>query len=401
VGLLAGVLALVPSLAFANAGTPLMWAGMLYLCGGNVLLGMAEGFVLAKWFGLPVKRCMGWMIVANLLSAWVGQALLPNAFLAGLGLDTLPHLRTGLVVALIAAWVLTLLIEWPFMALCFRGASGWLRKSVMATLAIQTVSCLVIGAFFLSVSYFTLLTEHRIVPSEELPWPPGLTVYHLDPDGVRVRAFDTDTGDSRVVHRMDSVHQSQRSVIFFAEEPNSKESRVHRLLAGRLGRSTEDVAAREDLGVEVDTSSIVRMWDLSERNQEPRYPFGSAWHPYDLAGGPVSINKPPADLQGFRQGFWAAEGLDYTIGDEEKERSYQLSIETPYAMWGVRQTMHVGDGILMFVLGNDQICLLDMRTQRVALKMRGFGAMAVPKDAVVEVSGSASPAATGGQEGEE
>jgi hypothetical protein len=294
------------------------------------------------------------------------------------------------MVALVAAWVLTLLIEWPFMALCFRGASGWLRRSVMATLAIQTVSCLVVGGFLMKASYYSLLTEHRIVASEELPWPPGLVVYYIDPDGRSIRSFDTDAGESAVVHRMGDRQKSELSAVYFSAEPTEEGTSIHQLLVGSIWGSFAEQAKAEELGVWVDASSIVRVRKVQEPDDRPLYPFGADWHPYSPSGGPVSINKPPPEVRGIWQGFWAAQGLEYTIGDEEKSRSFQLSIETPYANWGVRQTMHLGDGILIFVLGTDQICLLDMRTQRVALKMRGFGPIAVPKEAVVE-EGAAAP----------
>lgn len=36
----------------ANAGTPLIWAGMFQLTFGNAIIGAVEGFVLARWLRL-------------------------------------------------------------------------------------------------------------------------------------------------------------------------------------------------------------------------------------------------------------------------------------------------------------------------------------------------------------
>jgi hypothetical protein len=69
---LVAVVALIPQVASANAGTPLMWAGMLHLTLGNALIGIGEGLLIARVFQLPKRRCIGWMIAANYLSAWVG-----------------------------------------------------------------------------------------------------------------------------------------------------------------------------------------------------------------------------------------------------------------------------------------------------------------------------------------
>ena len=66
--LLLGFVAVVafPQHAWANAGTPLMWAGLLHLVFGNVLIGVGEGALLAwllkahgatlmPWFACPKR----------------------------------------------------------------------------------------------------------------------------------------------------------------------------------------------------------------------------------------------------------------------------------------------------------------------------------------------------------
>ena len=44
-------LTILPSMASANAGTPLMWASMLHLVFGNAIIGLIEGLILAR---LPI-----------------------------------------------------------------------------------------------------------------------------------------------------------------------------------------------------------------------------------------------------------------------------------------------------------------------------------------------------------
>jgi hypothetical protein len=68
---LLGAVAFPPE-ARANAGTPLMWAGMLHMVFGNALIGMGEGTLLAWLFSLPKGKCISVMIFANYASAWVG-----------------------------------------------------------------------------------------------------------------------------------------------------------------------------------------------------------------------------------------------------------------------------------------------------------------------------------------
>ena len=64
------------SVAQANTGTPLMWATTLHLLVGNLFIGIAEGWLLAKLFKLNRGKTIGLLIAANYVSAWVGNLLL-------------------------------------------------------------------------------------------------------------------------------------------------------------------------------------------------------------------------------------------------------------------------------------------------------------------------------------
>ena len=44
------VLALFPAVAYADAGTPLLWAGAFHLLIGNAIIGIAEGMLLLLLF---------------------------------------------------------------------------------------------------------------------------------------------------------------------------------------------------------------------------------------------------------------------------------------------------------------------------------------------------------------
>src|SRR5689334_1126069 len=70
------VLLACPYSALANAGTPLMWAGMLHLVFGNALIGVFEGLLIARLFSLPKRKTVLVMIGANYFSAWAGGVFL-------------------------------------------------------------------------------------------------------------------------------------------------------------------------------------------------------------------------------------------------------------------------------------------------------------------------------------
>ncbi|MGP8019491.1 MAG: hypothetical protein ACLPRE_00620 [Limisphaerales bacterium] len=129
---ISGLIILFVSLPFtarADAGTPLMWAGMLHLVFGNAIIGVFEGLILARFFKLRKAICILAMIPANYFSAWVG----------GLFLDY--EITTVLPFGLYNAWhwiwmmvlitfLMTLVLEWPFVFYCFRKENGRLKKSV-------------------------------------------------------------------------------------------------------------------------------------------------------------------------------------------------------------------------------------------------------------------------------
>ena len=49
------VLAFSPAVAYADAGTPLMWAGLFHLLIGNAIIGVGEGLILSRLFR-PKRR---------------------------------------------------------------------------------------------------------------------------------------------------------------------------------------------------------------------------------------------------------------------------------------------------------------------------------------------------------
>ena len=69
-----------PLTARADAGTPLLWANAFHLLIGNAIIGLFEGYVLAKVFKLPLRRCNLLLIAANYFSTWASVLLLSGQF---------------------------------------------------------------------------------------------------------------------------------------------------------------------------------------------------------------------------------------------------------------------------------------------------------------------------------
>ena len=196
-------MALWPAVAVANAGTPLMWARGIHLFIGNLAIGIGEGCLLAILFRKRAAPCIGVMIAANYFSAWIGGALLTPKLSDSLGLD-LNNAWRWLWIMVVAAYFLTVLLEWPFVAFCLRGSSGWLRKSIGGSLVVQTASYLVIFGWYWAASGTSLYREVAIVPAAEIHVPKGTVLYFIAHDDGDVYALDLSQEAPRKVHELGS-----------------------------------------------------------------------------------------------------------------------------------------------------------------------------------------------------
>ena len=129
VWLLAVDLAFFPAIAYADAGTPLMWAGGLHLLFGNAIIGVAEGLILVLLFKLPARRCIAVMILANYFSAWVGGVFLISKISGARSLDLYNAWR-WLWCMVVVTYVITLFLEGPSSPSVFsRAPAGSARVS--------------------------------------------------------------------------------------------------------------------------------------------------------------------------------------------------------------------------------------------------------------------------------
>jgi len=132
------VIMLLPSTAFANAGTPLMWVSAIHLVAGNALIGIVEGLLLGLFFECSKWKSVLILIAANYASAWGGVLMMEP--LTSLPDMTIENIRYWLVVFVIVAFLVTLLIEYPFFWFALRLKENPLMQAAKATLLIHGIS---------------------------------------------------------------------------------------------------------------------------------------------------------------------------------------------------------------------------------------------------------------------
>ena len=292
------VLALYPLPALANAGTPLMWTGILHLVIGNLIVGYVEARLLSRLFRVPVGRSLFVLILANYASAWAGAWLLVDRLSRHSDI-TIENVQLWLGICVILAFALTLLIEYPFFWILLRQRQSVILTALKATLLIHGISYLLLFGWYSLNSQTSLLTQLNQVPAAQLQPNRNYTLHYLSPN--ETRAFFSDLSG------VNPKPMSREEFAALIAEPKQSFGPVP-----KLTETTE--------------------WDFST----------SVW----AAGGIFGYNS--------------------TTGTRTR-----FALETPFALWAISHATHLTGDMLVFQLGQDQICLLHPETHRIALIARG------------------------------
>lgn len=350
-----------PSIAEANVGTPLMWATMLHMFIGNALIGVLEGTLLARFYRVSAVKANGLMILANYFSAWVGWTALSEFALHRHDL-TLYNVRSFLWGLIAIAYVMTLFLEWPFVAIAVWGRGHDLRRSFIASLFVQSVSYLLLFGWFGLVSVNSLLTDVTIVPPEQITFPADVRVYYIADNDGDVYSLEPGTGKLDKIFDLNST--DPLDCLSFAAADNRD---------GYQELVVLPESAERDEATVVHTGVFIADADcpLDER-QGPafrqRYPGPS----YGAASRLGAANDSPWS---FDAGFWPLQGLS---GENSKTGEHlRYSLEMPFVQWAVRHAILLPEDKVLFQLGQRQTCLLDVAARKVAILCSGHGAVAI------------------------
>jgi hypothetical protein len=350
-----------PTMALADVGTPLMWGGMFHLCIGNAIIGLFEGWLLARVFGLSQRRCASLLVLANYISAWTGIILASSIFYR-YAVDIYSGLRvTWLLVAV--TYLLTLLIEWPFVAVCFRGMRSWLTGSIKGSLMIQSASYLILFGLYWPLSGTSLYTQMEVVLPEQILAPRGVVMYYIsNADGNVYRSELGNAPDIKV-----------------AELDATKSMDYH-------------------LGLQ-DCPTNTQYWDLTaviERNDTtvivPQFstkyliPEEQAWRTGQYFGwsmGSFQVGVATNSHWRFNWAHWP----DLGMWGYDGLRKIQIAFGTPFGGWAPYRVIHLPEDKILLQL-NHQICLADIPNRKIALIRNGFGMLAFMTNQIRESNGS-------------
>jgi hypothetical protein len=338
--------------ASANAGTPLIWTGMLHLFFGNLMIGVFEGHLLAGFFRLRQQRAVFIMILANYASAWSAVGLMTAGWWDE-DLLNLDNVRWVFCAMIATAWALTVVIEWPFVWFCFRGEPKAWRRSLKASLLVQTISYVVMMAWYWFVSGTSLLTGATMVKQSDFHLPDQMEIYYIDPADGDVYRRAASGGEREKVFDMNS--NSSWDQLFVTPMTDDR----HTDLKARLVRSEPAIDLASGLAVR-DLPSADR-----PKDRDMWFNFGKA----------AKLAVPAESEWEFETGFWGSEGLEAT--NRKRGHTVGLSLETPFVIWHARNAVHLANDLVLFQLGTNQICVFDPATRRIARLWYGRGFVAV------------------------
>jgi hypothetical protein len=360
-----GIVAL-PSAALANTGTPLMWAGMLHLVFGNLLIGLLEGYLLAKIFGLHKGRSIGFLILANYFSAWVGGLFLRGAIVRALPLD-LYNAWFFFWAMVVLTYLMTLVLEFPFVALAFRRTPQWLRKSIRGLLVIQTVSYLLLFGWYWLASGTSLYTRMEIVQLSAMSLPEKVMMYFIAADDGNVYRMRLPTAERHKVFDLASTHANDRLFVRASSENSNRWDLVAHLVAEDRRSSKNMITVERAFAAEAAPS-----WRST--HTDPSQEYGS-WFNFGQAARLGTAKNSQWD---FWSGFWPIEGIRGTQTNTGVH--VHFSFETPFGAWKIRNATLLPSDKVLFQMGQDQICIFDPDEKRVALVTKGRGPIAVMEE---------------------
>ena len=336
-----------------------MWASMLHLFIGNALIGILESCLLFLLFRSSIRRSVLILISANYVSAFGGAALL------GMYVDTSPdimiqNIQIWFRILAVSAFVLTLIIEFPFFMFSLAPKERSVRKGILATCIIHGMSYGLLYFWYLGASGTSLMTELEVVSADQLRPTAPYALCYLSVDGKNVLQQDLNqTGSATEIADVEASHLDDRLFTRIGETSAFDLILFH----GSDVRGEE----HEERIIEAFAENV----SLEPSDQfDPQSEVKGSWMNF----GYVPRFSDESNWR-FNTGFWPVEGLQGY--NKSTGMHIHYSLELPFIAWVTRNAVHLEGDYVVMQLGTDQICILHPETKQIALLGRGRGPVVV------------------------
>jgi len=169
----------------------------------NLGIGILEGLCLGIIFKLPKWKTMGWMVLANYASSWLGAPLMH--MISEPEMEPM-QIDRYLVTIIVAAYLLTLLLEFPFVYLaCKSKLSRW-KFSIWGSILVQTVSySLLVVFWYYPICSMSILKTVEWAKTTEFIKNKNAVMYYIDSTGKNVHRMNLDGTDDVLIFSSDGT----------------------------------------------------------------------------------------------------------------------------------------------------------------------------------------------------
>jgi hypothetical protein len=371
IALAASCVLLCAPVAAANASVGLLFNPILDLVLAILILAVVEGLALAALLRTRASRILHLMIGANILSLIAGLFALGFAQDAAFRIAPDPPIAAewfAFLATALAAWAVTILIEWPFTWWGTRASTLSLRARFGMHTLVQTITTALVLTLTVLPDGLSFIREFRDAPPEAvLAGAPRFSVYTMDHNGScnEIRWDGTTLGAHTIAPPTAPSPRLPRSTrLWGATDPDG----THRLVLS-------DTCDPDPMSLEIAPGFSGMLWAFNAKVIGPA-PFSDPPSPHhawqDLRPGPTLAWYPRVMVHDRR--------LRVTGSDHAPTR--MLGHRSAFSRWSFSDVIVVQDRLVLAVLNTTsrpkepRIAALDLRTNTMAILGPGARAYA-------------------------
>jgi hypothetical protein len=234
-------------------------------------------------------------------------------------------------------YLLTIVLEFPFVALAFYRDPSWWRKSIRGSLVIQTASYALLFGWYWLASGTTLYTGNRVVELSSMSLPEQVVMYYIGEDDGDVYRRSLAGPAAEKVFDLDPTQTADRLLV----RPSSADSTMWDLVLAPEGGSRWNTRMIREA-----FAAVAAPEPRSMDTDPPQY--DGTWFNFGEVPKLREARSSPWDL---RTGFWAVEGLKGRREDTGARAGF--AFRTPFRRWHVRNATHLPKDKVLLQLGKD------------------------------------------------
>ncbi|MGD9128532.1 MAG: hypothetical protein PVH19_14235 [Planctomycetia bacterium] len=346
------LLAVLPSVAWANAGSPLVMDYWINLLIGNTIIGIIEGGLLIWIYRTPKFWSIPLMILANYQSTLFGYIIVSHP---PKSLDiTFLNVHFWFWVFVAVTFLMTLFTEYFFVFLAFfikdRKAlyakeikkGHFLKKITLATILINLITYALLFCWYWLQATCQIYLAPAIVPLDQLGAPAGYEVYYISPDNANVVCMDLAGNEKK---RIESPAAS--SVNHFAKtvEPNGDFCDLQFYWYPGYGEEFKSIIIKEHIPLQA----------FARLNKE----------------SPIEIPQINASENWKFSAIESTRGYIFGGKRDEYGSSFSFPGQIPLIDRSIHFATCIEGNFVIFQMGEDQIYILHPPTKKIALLARG------------------------------